>query len=171
MIDEERAVSETMGEEALDVPEEKPRFYIDVQWYDSRSKSFSAVAQSRFCKSCQSRIGTESQERVPTVDEKTGRIVFEMRSTPFGSSPLSVIRGCCARNKDYITVETPVMEAVFRVFLANGNQPSDLETVREQLSEWVPLSARPQAYSEETLEHLIRSDEYYGLREFRIDTD
>ncbi len=168
MIDEEGTGPETNEEEGLDVPEERPRFYIDLQWYDDTGRSFLAVAQSRFCKECQSRLGTESQERLPTVDEKTGRIVFEMRSTPFGSSPMSVIRSCCARSKDYITVETPVLEAVFRVFLANGNQPSDLEAVREQLAEWVSLSARPQSYSEETLEHLIRTDDYYGLREFRI---
>ncbi|MCL4533855.1 MAG: hypothetical protein M1370_01670 [Bacteroidetes bacterium] len=171
MLDKERTVPEATEEDAISVPEERPRFYIDLQWYDDHGRSFRAVAQARFCKSCQSKIGTESQERVPTVDERTGRIVFEMRSTPFGSSPLSVIRNCCARDKDYITAETPVLEAVFRVFLANGNQPSDLQTVREQLAEWVSLNARPQAYSEETIEQLVRSDDYYGLREFRIGSE
>ena len=146
--------------------EQRTRFFIDLQWYNENDRSFQTMAQARMCRSCQSKLGTEVQERVPTIDQKTGRVVFEMRSVPYGSNPLSVIRSCCSKERYYITPETPLLEAVFRVLLANGNQPSDVETIREQLSNWISLLDRPHGYSAELITRLIKNDRYYGLREF-----
>jgi hypothetical protein len=148
---------------------EKAKYFIDIKWYDEQNRSFRAVAQARFCRSCQAKLGSETQERVPTVDPKTGRVVFEMRTTPFGTNPMSVIRSCCSKAKGYITLETPVLEAIFRLFLANANQPADLETLREQLAEYIHLNGRPHGYAPEYLERLIQNDRYYGLRRFEID--
>ena len=147
---------------------EKTKYFIDLEWYNERGRSFQGVARARFCPSCKAKVNTETQERMPTVDPRTGRVVFEMRTVRFGGSPLSVIKNCCARSRDYITPETPVMEAIFRVFLANGNQPSDMDSIREQLSEYLPLTSKPHEYSVELLEKLICADDYYGLREFHI---
>lgn len=149
----------------------KTKYFIDMQWYDEHSRSFRAVAQGRFCRSCQGKLGSEAQERVPTVDAKTGRVVFEMRSVPYGSNPMSVIRTCCSKAKGYITLETPVLEAVFRIFLASGNQPTDLDSVRDQLSEYVHLNGKPHGYSSEYLERLIANDKFYGLRQFALDKE
>jgi hypothetical protein len=151
--------------------QESPRYFIDLKWYDENGRSFLAVARSRFCRTCRSKLGTETQERVPTLDPKTGRVVFEMRTVPFGSNPLSAIRSCCSKAPDYITPETPVLEAVFRVFLFNGNQPTDLNTIREQLVEWIPIAGKSRSYDPEVLQPLIDNDSYYGLREFRVGED
>jgi hypothetical protein len=148
--------------------QESPRYFIDLKWYDENRRSFAAAARTRFCRSCQAKIGTETQERMPTLDPKTGRVVFEMRTVPYGANPLSAIRSCCSHASDYITPETPLLEAVFRVFLFNGNQPIDIEGIREQLSEWVPLSGKPHGYSVEVIRELIEHDDYYGLREFHV---
>lgn len=145
--------------------EEKPRYFVDEQWYTEHNKSFRAVALTRMCPSCQKKLGTETQERVPTVDSR-GRVVFEMRSVPFASNPLPVIRSDCSKQRDYITPETPIAEAIFRVFLANGNQPTDIEGIREQLSNYINLSSRPHGYSVELIERVIEKDEFYGLRRF-----
>ncbi len=152
------------------VPEQKerPKFFIDTRWYDEHGRSFLTLAQGRFCSSCQAQLGTDVQERVPTYNEKTGRVVYETRSVPFGSNPFSVIRADCSKAKGYITTETPVLEAIFRVFLANSNQPADAESIREQLSEWIPLTSRPHGYEPDFIERIIKSDNYYGLREFKI---
>lgn len=148
--------------------QEKPKYFIDVQWYDEHDRSFRAVAQARFCRSCQAKLGTVAQERVPTVDARTGRVVFEMRDVPFGANPMSVIRSCCSKAKDYISLETPALEAVFRVFLANANQPTDLEGVRDQLAEYIHLNGRPHGYGVEYLQRLVESDHYYGIRRFAL---
>ena len=157
-------------EEETTVPEEPEppkKYYIDTNWYDQTGRSFRVVAEKRFCPACQQKIGQETQERVPVIDPKTGRVVYEMRSVPFGSNPIAVIRGCCSRERGYITADMPVLEAVFRVFLLNGNQPTDLQGVRDELAQWFPLNARAHGYSVDMLRRLIKGDDYYGLREFK----
>jgi hypothetical protein len=149
------------------VEEEKPRYFIDEQWFTEHNKSFRAVAQTRMCPSCRKKLGTEVQERVPTIDAR-GRVVYEMRSVPFASNPLTEIRRHCSKEPGYLTAETPVLEALFRIFLANGNQPIDLDTIREQLAAYVPPSERPRSYTPELLQRLLETDNRYGLRRFEL---
>ncbi len=144
------------------------RYFIDESWFDRVSRSYRAMAQARMCESCKGKLGTETQERMPSVDPRTGRVVFEIRSVPYGQNPVSTIRSCCSKRRDYITPETPVAESLFRVFLACGNQPMDLERVREELSNYVSMSDRPHNYSADLLERLIKTDNYYGLRRFTV---
>jgi hypothetical protein len=147
--------------------QEPKKYYVDLHWYEQTNRSFRVVAEKRFCPCCQGKIGTEVQERTPVLDPKTGRVVYEVRNVPYGSNPTSVIRSCCAKERGFITAEMPVLEAVFRVFLMNGNQPTDLQSVREALSQWFSLDARAHNYSPELLRRLIEADDYYGLSEFR----
>jgi len=150
-------------------PEGEPaRYYVDIGWYDQHNRSFRTVAQGRFCQSCLGKIGTVTEERVPTVDKKTNRVVYEVQQVRYGEQPMAVIRSCCSKQRNYITPETPVVEAIYRVFLANGNQPATLERVREQLGDWISLRERPHNYAPEMLERLIRNDHRYGLREFAL---
>jgi hypothetical protein len=121
--------------------EEERRYFIDPQWYEERGLVFNNVAQGRFCPTCISRLGTFETERVPVVDPKTKRVSFEVRNVPYGSNPMKTIREDCSRHRDYITAETPLLEAIFRVFLANGNQPMPLSTVREHLLTYLPEMA------------------------------
>ncbi len=145
--------------------EQAPRYYIDEKWFTIHNKSFRTVAQTRMCPQCRKKLGTEVQERVPTVDGR-GRVVYEMRSVPFASNPLSEIRKHCSKEGGYLTSETPILEALFRVFLANGNQPVDLDAVRDQLNAYTTASERPRAYNTELLQRLLRSENSYGLGEF-----
>jgi hypothetical protein len=72
---------------------------------------------------------------------------------------------------DKKTSRVPVLEAVFRVFLASGNQPSTVERVREQLGDWISLRDRPHGYSGELIERLIQNDHRYGLRAFEMQAE
>ncbi|MHB1005240.1 MAG: hypothetical protein ACYC3S_06295 [Chloroflexota bacterium] len=154
-------------EQQIQEQAEPTKYYIDTNWYDESDRSFRVVAEKRFCAGCQSKVGTEVQERVPTIDPKTGRVVYEVRSVPYGSNPIAVIRSCCAKERGYITADMPVLESVFRIFLMNGNQPTELETVREELAQWFPLTVKSHGYSADLLRRLIGADTYYGLREFK----
>ena len=163
----QRAQSPGRGnDEEMDEQLEPTKYYIDTGWYDQQQRSFRVVAEQRFCASCRDKVGTEVEERVPTIDPKTGRVVYETRSVPYGSNPIAVIRSCCGKERGYITPDMPVLETIFRLFLLNGNQPTDLQTLRDELGLWFPLTARAHNYSVETLRRLIAGDEYYGLREF-----
>jgi len=52
---------------------------------------------------------------------------------------------------------------VFRFFLANGNQPLDLEELGKQLNE--QLEGDTYRTSAEVLSRLLSHDQYYGLRQ------
>lgn len=141
------------------------KYYIDEGWFRRTRRSLLALAQQRFCPSCRERVGELTQERLPTTDA-TGRVVFELQTTRYGEKPFQVIANCCSRSGDYITPETPVMEAIFRIFLANGNQPLDVDQLREKLEEYIALYSKPHGYAPELLERLIAADDYYGIRPF-----
>ena len=151
--------------------EEKPRYYINNNWYDEHSRSFKVMAQERLCESCKHKLGTETQERAPRIDARTGRVVFELRSVPFAENPLPVIRSCCSKRRDYITGETPIAEAIYRVMLASGNQPMESERLREELANYVGITERPQAITVETIERIIRKDDYYGMSLLNLSAD
>ncbi len=76
---------------------------------------------------------------------------------------LSTIRGCCSQAPGFITQRLPILESVFRLFLANNNHPLDLEELGRQLSEW--RGGDTYRTSAEVLSRLLESDHYYGLRQ------
>lgn len=145
------------------------RYFVDPQWYDQRGLAFNVVAQGRLCTSCAAKLGTFVEERYPIIDPKTKRVTFDYRRVPYASNPLPIIRDCCSRARDYITAETPLMEAIFRVFLANGNQPMTVGAIREHLLTYLPeMAALRSDFPPELLERLIRADNAYGLREHKV---
>jgi len=166
-VEEPAAVQEEV-EEPTDLVQEV-RYFVDPQWYDQRGLAFNVVAQGRLCASCAAKLGTFVEERYPIIDPKTKRVTFDYRRVPYASNPLPIIRDCCSRARDYITAETPLMEAIFRVFLANGNQPMTIGAIREHLLTYVPeMAALRSDFPPELLERLIRADNAYGLREHKV---
>ncbi|TAK25529.1 MAG: hypothetical protein EPO26_03955 [Chloroflexota bacterium] len=157
--------------EPVDVaPAEPARFFIDTNWYEGQGRSFRAMAQGRFCPACTAKVGSTVEDRVPVVEKKSNRVVFETRDVAYGDQPMAVIRGCCSKQRNYITPDTPLLEAVFRVFLATGNQPATIERIREQLGDWISPRDRPHNYAEELIATLLMHDRGYGLREFALVT-
>ena len=75
---------------------------------------------------------------------------------------MSNIKDCCSRTPEFINDRLPILESVFRLFLANGNQPLDLEELGKRLNEW--RGGDPYRTSPETLYRLLKNDRYYGLR-------
>ena len=142
----------------------KPWYHVDLDWYAQHGLSFADVARARMDEACRAKIGTETEERVPVLDKATGRMKVEPRRTTYGSDPLKVIKEHCSRQKTYIHRDMPTLEAVFRIYLANGNQPMPLEHVRDQLSEWCPGGGcQWLMLPEETVQRLIENDRHYGF--------
>ena len=117
-----------------------PRWFIDLSWYQQSNRSFLAMAQSCLCSRCREKLKEDASS----------------------DDLVAAIKDCCSRASGFITRELPVLESIFRLFLANGNQPLDLEDLGRQLSEW-----RGNTYhtSSQTLSRLLQSDQYYGLRQ------
>ena len=116
-------------------------YFIDLDWYQQSNRSFPALAQRCLCHKCQKRLG---EGEIPAADL------------------IAAIRDCCSRTPDFITRQLPILESVFRLFLANGNQPLDLEELGKQLSEW--RGGDTYRTSAEILSRLLSNEQYYGLR-------
>ena len=118
------------------------RWFIDLDWLESTHRSFLALAQDCLCPQCRERLG-ESGEKLSAADL------------------LSTIKDCCSKTPEFITGRSPVLESIFRLLLANGNQPLDLEKLGKKLAERRGDSCT----SLEVLSRLLESDRYYGLRQ------
>ncbi len=125
----------------------KPKWFIDLDWYARNNRSLFLLARGRLCPKCQKRLKiNKSKSEIPT--EKL----------------LSTIGDCCSQSPDFITQKLPIIESVFRIFLANANQPLGTEELVKQLSE---RRGNTYCISAESLARLLATDEYYGLSQFR----
>jgi len=122
----------------------RPTWFIDFDWYQLNNRSFFIVARNCLCLKCRERLKVEEEE-IAAADL------------------LTTIKDCCSKEPEFITGEFPILESIFRLFLANGNQPLDLVELGEQLSEW--RGGDTYRTSVEILSRLLESDQYYGLRQ------
>jgi hypothetical protein len=164
VIDPSRSLADSSGPNGSS---ESGRYYhADPSWFEENNLSFEDVVRARMCDACRARIGQEVEERVPVFDKATGRMRFEERTSTYGSDPLKCIREHCGRAKNYIHRDMPTLEAIFRIFLANGNAPMTLEQVREQLAEWCPGGGcQWLLLPSDMVERLVQHDTHYGLRQ------
>ena len=119
-----------------------PRWFIDLDWLEQHNRSFFILAQGCLCPQCRERL-EGGKEGISAADL------------------LSNIKDCCSKTPEFVTDRSPILESIFRLFLANGNQPLDLEQLGKQLSEWCGDTYRTSA---EILSRLLGNEHYYGLR-------
>jgi hypothetical protein len=127
----------------------KTRWFIDLGWYQQNNRSISALAQNSLCPKCAKQLCTERKEIS-------------------ANKLLAAIEGCCSNSPDFITDRLPIMAGIFRLFLANGNQPLDLEELGKRLSE--RHGGDVYRTSPEILFRLLKHDRYYGLQQIREQT-
>jgi len=120
------------------------RWFIDFGWYRQNNRSLSALTQRYLCGECQQRLGAGEAELSI-------------------SDLMAAIRDCCSKTPEFITERLPILESVFRLILATGNQPIDLAELGEQLRE--QLGGDTYRTSPEILSRLLNNDQYYGLRQ------
>lgn len=128
--------------ESMNNDQPPSRWFIDLDWLEQNRRSFLALAQDCLCPKCREQL-EESKEISVT-------------------SLLATIKDCCSKTPEFITERSPVLESIFRLLLANGNQPLDLKKLGKQLAERRGDSRRT---SPEVLSRLLESDRYYGLRQ------
>lgn len=131
-----------MNNQDITTDQTRPRWFIDLAWYQKNSRSFLALAQGHLCPKCRERL---QEGEISAADL------------------LATIKDCCSKTPDFITGRLPILERIFRLFLASGNQPLDVEELGKQLSDWCGGETR--GTSAGILSHLLESDQYYGLRQ------
>jgi hypothetical protein len=117
------------------------RYFIDLNWYQQQERSFATLAASRLC---------------PTSRKKE-----KMKSE---AALLRTIKQCCSKRDGFITPNMPLLEMIFRLLLANGNQPLELGQMHEQLQKWLGDTNNARDLSIPKLKRILDSDQYYGLR-------
>jgi len=122
----------------------KTHWFIDLDWYQPNNRSFLTIARDCLCPNCRQQLKVDEKE-VPAADL------------------LTAIKSCCCREPGFVTGATPVLESIFRLFLASGNQPLELPELGKQLSDW--RGGDTYRTSTEILSRLLASDRYYGLRQ------
>lgn len=73
------------------------------------------------------------------------------------------IAGQSAGTPDYLLPDTPLKEAVFRVLLANSNEPMSAAQVSEELKKRWTMSAYPRDLSPSVMERLLQSMASYSV--------
>ncbi|MDP2663364.1 MAG: hypothetical protein Q8R28_21830 [Dehalococcoidia bacterium] len=145
----------------------KPRYHIDLDWHQRKRRSLREMIGSRLCPPCQARLGADVEERVTKVTGQ-GEVLQEVQSVPFPTDPIAQIRDCCSKFKDFIRPSMPLQEAVFRVILANGNQPLDAEEICQQL-EWMGYGERARFISPTSIQRILEADDFYGFASSSVD--
>jgi len=93
------------------------KFHIDSEWWKEKGRNFRVHLLSHLCAECQGRYKNyQEAELVDWVDVHTAEVTQV-------DGLWHSLRTCCSMKPEYIDELTPLATAVFRTFLANGNEP------------------------------------------------
>ena len=108
-------------------PNLETKFHIDFDWWERAGRDLRVYLQSHLCPECKV-IYTNHREsaEVDWIDSDTAEV---MRVDALWQS----LRTHCSQRPDFITENTPLTDAVFRAFLANGNAPLSVMELHEIL--------------------------------------
>ena len=93
-----------------EINEEQPNTHwnIALDWFQQNNRSISALIQNYLCPKCTNQLNVTEKENPPDV-------------------LISAIQGCCSHVTGFITERLPILESVFRLFLAIATSPLVLE--------------------------------------------
>jgi hypothetical protein len=101
-----------LAKPTLDTP-----FHIDLKWWERAGLSLAIEMRSHLCSMHREVYAAHADvERIDWVDERTGEVTQV-------DGLQHVLRVHCSKQPDYIHDELTIVDAVLRVFLANGNKP------------------------------------------------
>jgi len=94
------------------------KFQIDYEWWDKSGQELGIYLAEHLCDNHRMTLG---QTTIPLVvvdwvDRQNGQVIPQ-------TSLMYFLLSHCSQRPDYITERTALVDAVFRVLLANGNRP------------------------------------------------
>jgi len=135
-------------------PTRSTKFHIDYAWWQRADRELRVYLQSHLCPDHQAVYASSTDaDPVDWVDPDTAEVqrVDGLQQT---------LRVHCATQPGYLTEHTSLVDAVFRVFLANLNRPLTPDELAERVH-------RP---ANTILRTLAGQRVYKGLRPYRSDT-
>ena len=109
-------------------PTLKTPFHIDFDWWQKNERDWHVYLRSLLCPEHQELLADIRQgEMIDWVDAKTAEV------KPVDGIQHAIMTHC-ARRPEFVTEQTAMVEAVFRLFLTNDNQPMTSEELGEHLN-------------------------------------
>jgi len=125
------------------------KFHIEFAWWEKQNKDIRVFMQELLCPESREALSASSPEQtVDVVDMETAE-VSQVDPT------WEAIRACCSQRPDYITADTPLLDSIFRTFLANGNKPLSVLELHHRLDKRPP---------EVILRMLTKGQVYMGIK-------
>lgn len=136
------------GANGADNGESLRKYYIDLDWYREQERSFVLLATSRLCPSSQ-------KKKIPKSD----------------TALMNTLKQCCSKSEQYITPDMTLTESIFRLLLANGNNPMSLEQMQTKLLQHAGDMTGSRDISVPKLKLVIDNDRYYGMKSIDLDDE
>jgi len=103
-------------------------FHIDFDWWQKNERDWHVYLRSLLC--------PEHQEAFANADE--GQMIDWIDPVTAEVKPVEGVQNTlmshCVKQPDFLTEQTALVEAVFRLFLTNGNIPMTSEELGERLN-------------------------------------
>lgn len=103
-------------------------FHIDFQWWKAQDNNWRIFLFSCLCTEHQAAYSTlENDEWIDWIDPDTGEVQRV-------DGLQHILISHCAKQNEFVTQNTTLVDAVFRAFLANGNNPMTPAEISKQIS-------------------------------------
>jgi hypothetical protein len=103
------------------------RYHIDFDWWRQSENDWHVHLRGLLCDEHQEMFADYSVgDMLDFIDPETAEV------RPMNGIQQAILSHC-ARQPEFLTVKTAMVEAVFRVFLANGNSPLSTNELAEKL--------------------------------------
>jgi hypothetical protein len=89
------------------------KFHIDFSWWEKQNKDIRVFMRELLCPESQEAAATApDKQMVDMVDPETAEVTQV-------DALWEAIRACCSLKPGYIAEDTPILDSIFRVFIAN----------------------------------------------------
>ena len=109
-------------------PTIKTPFHIDFEWWKQNERDWHVFLRSLLCAEHQEAfVNVEEDEMIDWVDPQTAEVKLV-------DGIQHALMSHCALLPDFSGDHTAIVEAVFRIFLVNGNIPMSAEDIAKKLN-------------------------------------
>ncbi len=142
MMDYQEPVQEQTEEleEEPEIEVIRKDYCIHVDAYDEQQRSFRTFASTRLCS-----------------------LSHDAKSKKTETSLLNTFKQCCSKQDEFYPSNIPIREMIFRILLANGNQPLNLDQLNEKIQYQLNSGNNPRYITIESLQRIVEKDRYYCI--------
>lgn len=113
-------------------------YCIHLDSFDEQHRSFRTFASTRLCS-----------------------LSHDAKSKKSDAGLLNTFKQCCSKQDEFYPPNIPIREMIFRILLAGGNQPQNLEQLKDKLQYQLSSGNNPRYITIEKLERIVEKDRYY----------